>query len=89
MADQIINCVATKDDQVIIHYDVSYVVEYNAILNSFCVVVKAEELEDASDLNEVKSKANAKAKVIKDAWIADLPDYSSEEKTSLAGEVTL
>jgi hypothetical protein len=90
MADLIKQCIVTKDDAgTIIQYDVSYDVEHGSTKNSFCVTIMAEELEDKTDSDEVKIKANLKAKAIKDAWIADLSTYTLENKPSILGEVSL
>ena len=96
MADKIVSCVVTKDDaNVIVQYDVAYEVENGdaSKKNSYCVVVKAEELTDASDLSgsdaEVLSIANPKAKAIKDAWLAALADVTNADVATVVGDVTL
>ena len=89
MADEILQCVATKDGSTVIQYDVAYKVTSNGNVNQFCVVIMASELTDPNDTDEVKTKANVKAKAIKDAWTADLPDYSAEAVEGVTGSVTL
>jgi len=96
MADKIVSCVKTKDDaDVIIQYDVAYEVENGdaSKKNSFCVVVKADELTDPSDIvasdAEVLSLANPKALAIKTAWLADLADVVNEDVSGVVGDVTL
>jgi len=92
MADKIESCVVTKDDaEVVVQYDVSYSVENvdASKMNSFCVVVKADEMDDPDDTVEAKAKANVKAKVIKDAWIASLVEMTNENVESVVGDVTL
>lgn len=78
MADKI--TASTKElnsDNSINQWSFSYDVEYNSKLNNFCVVVQAEEMTDPSSESEAKTKANIKAKIIKDAWIVDLADATS------------
>jgi len=89
MADEILECAVTKDGSTVIQYDVSYRVTNNGNVNQFMVVIKAEELTDANDIAEVKTKANVKAKAIKDAWVADLPEYSNAPIEAIVGEVSL
>ena len=59
------------------HWEFSYSVESGANKNNFCIVVTAEEMTDATSESEAKTKANVKAKVIKDAWVASLADAKS------------
>ena len=89
MSDKITTCTKTLDGTTVIQYDVSYEVEYQAYKNQFCVTVLAGEMTDPSDVEELETKANVKAKALKDAWIGDLPDYTSEEVSSIVGDVTL
>lgn len=89
MADKITKCSVIKEDSTVIQYDISYEVESGQNKNQFCVTVLASEMTDPTDADEAKTKANTKAKTIKDAWIADLPDYTSAEVSSVVGDVTL
>lgn len=89
MADKITACNKILDGETITQYDVAYEVESNGNVNEFCVTVLASELTDPTDADEVKTKANAKAKTIKDAWVADLPDYSAAPVETIVGDVTL
>lgn len=89
MADRIVACAVTKDvDENPVQYDVSYEVEHNDKTNSFCVTIPAEELTDATDTAEVKTKANVKAKAIKDAWI-DSIKVETSAAISIDGDVSL
>jgi hypothetical protein len=90
MADKILTCVVEKDAlNNVIQYTVSYDVEYETAKNNFCVGVKAEEMTDSSSQEEAITKANVKAKIIKDAWIAVLPSPISEVLIFEAQDVTL
>jgi hypothetical protein len=89
MADEILECVVTKDGSTVIQYDVAYKVTSGAAVNQFCVVVRGDELTDPNDEVEVKTKANVKAKAIKDAWVADLPEYVNAPVEEIVGSVTL
>lgn len=89
MADEILECVATKEGSTVIQYDVAYKVMSGESVNQFCVTILASELTNTTDLNEVKTKANIKAKAIKDAWVADLPEYATEDNPSVVGAVSL
>jgi len=89
VADQIIQCLVEKDGSDIIQYNVSYVLEYETHQNSFCIVIHAEDMVDPTDQAEAITKANVQAKVIKDAWVADLPALTSEVTISEPQSVTL
>lgn len=89
MADKITYCKKTMDGTTVIQYDISYDVENGAAKNQFCVTVLGSEMTDPTDATEAQTKANVKAKAIKDAWVADLPDYTSEEVASVVGDITL
>jgi hypothetical protein len=88
MSDKILACNKILDGATVMQYDISYEVESGANKNQFCVTVLASEMTDSADTNEAKTKANVKAKVIKDAWVADLPEYS-QESVAINGDVTL
>lgn len=60
------------------HWEFYYDVEHNGQHNSLCVVVQPEEMVDPMDANEAKTKANVKAKISKDAWIAAMVDATSD-----------
>jgi hypothetical protein len=65
------------------HYDVNYA-------EGFVVVVRADELTDPLDINEVITKANARAAIAKAQWIASLAVPPMEEATEpIEGSVTL
>lgn len=55
-----------------VHWDISYEVEYENKKNSFCVTIPKSGMVTPTDIDEAKSKANIKAKLLKDAWIASL-----------------
>jgi hypothetical protein len=72
------------------HWEFSYDVEHETLTNQFCVVVKAEEMDEATSESEAKTKANVKAIAIKTAWIASLanaktttPDITEAEDVTL------
>ena len=89
MSDKITTCTKVLDGTDVIQYDISYAVENGANKNQFCVTVLGSEMDDPTDAAEAKTKANVKAKAIKDAWVADLPDYSAAAVESVVGDVTL
>jgi hypothetical protein len=89
MSDKITQAVAIKDGETVVQYDISYDVYHDGKANSFCVVVSAAEMTDPSDEAEAKTKANVKAKAIKDAWVAGLPGSVAESKEDMEGEVSL
>lgn len=76
MADMITSSSkCTESDAVTMcHWEFSYDVESAGKHNSFCVVVKADEMVDATDGDEAKTLANVKASAIKTSWIAALAD---------------
>jgi predicted nucleic acid-binding protein len=89
MADQITKCDVIKDSESNpIQYDVEYSVESGSDTNTFCVVVLASEMTDSTDTDEVKTKANVKAKAVKDAWVADLA-IKTQADVAITGDVTL
>ena len=89
MADKITSCTVTKDsDNNPMQYDVVYEVFSGEKMNQFCISIKAEDMDDATDTAEVTTKANVKAKEIKDAWIAALVETSNAD-VSIDGDVTL
>ena len=58
--------------------------------NSFVVVVLASEMTDPTDASEAKTKANAKATVIKDNWITALTVATTQTNdATIEGAVTL
>lgn len=89
MSDKITACKKISDGSTVVQYDVSYEVESDSSINQFSVTVLASEMTDPSDADEVEAKANIKAKAIKDAWVADLPNYTSSDVASIVGDVTL
>lgn len=89
MSDKITACSKILDGVTIVQYDVSYEVESDANKNSFCVTVLASEMTDPTDTDELETKANLKAKTIKDAWVATLPSKTSSEVSAVVGDVTL
>jgi len=89
MSDRITACTKVLEGSTVVQYDVSYEVESGANKNQFCVVVLSSELTNPADTSEVETKANVKAKAIKDAWVADLPGYVTAPVEGIAGSVTL
>lgn len=90
MSDKITEFVQLKDaDNNIVQYDVSYEVEHDTLTNTFCVVVMASEMTTPSDVTEAKTKANAKASVIKAAWVDSLPAPTATSQDAQVGDVTL
>lgn len=89
MADLITKCNKTLDGETVIQWDISYEVESGANKNHFCVVVLPSEMTTPTSADEAKTKANVKAKAIKDAWVADLPEYANTPVESVLGDVTL
>jgi hypothetical protein len=89
MSDKIIACNKVMDGTDVIQYDLSYEVESGGNKNQFCVVVLAEELTNPADTAEVETKANVKAKLIKDAWVVGLPAMVSTPVTDIVGDTTL
>jgi hypothetical protein len=89
MSDKITACNKKLDGSDVIQYDVSYEVTSGDNKNQFCIAVLASEMTDPSSETEAKEKANLKAKAIKDAWVADLPNYTSEPVSSVVGDITL
>lgn len=91
MTDQIVastKCV--NADATPSHWEFSYDVESAGKHNSFCVIVDAEEMTDATDADEAKTKANVKAAAIKADWVATLaelpvvtPDITTPETVTL------
>lgn len=65
-------------------WEFSYVVESDGKTNNFCVVVKAEEMEDETDAAEAKTLANAKASAIKTAWVASLASAPEEPVVNIS-----
>lgn len=89
MADKITSCVVTKDaSDNPIQYDVAYEVESGEKTNQYCITIKAEDMDDATDTAEVTSKANTAAKEIKDAWVADMVTVTNAD-VAIDGDVTL
>ena len=73
MADQILGSIkALRADTTICHWEFRYIVESNDQINQFCIRVTDDEMDDPTDEAEAKTKANVKAKAIKDAWVANL-----------------
>lgn len=90
MADRIVVWNTLKDaEDNILQHEASYVVESDTKENRFVVVVKASEMTDPADLTEAKTKANLKAKDIKDAWVAAMAEEILENQASQEGNVTL
>ena len=89
MSDTITACTKIVDGDTVIQWDISYEVESGQNKNCFCVVVMPSEMTTPTDANEAKTKANVKAKAIKDAWVADLPEYTAAPVESVVGNVTL
>lgn len=89
MADKIVACNKILDGTNVIQYDLSYEVENGALKNQFCVTVLGSAMTDATDEDEAVAKGNVKAKAIKDARIADLPEYSSADVPAVVGDVSL
>lgn len=89
MADIILKCdKILNEDSSVKQYDFSYEVEDNGRINNFCVRVLASEMTDPTSATEAKTKANVKAKAIKDAWL-DMPVVSASAVNSVVGNVTL
>jgi hypothetical protein len=65
-------------------WEFSYLVESAGKTNQFCVVVKADEMEDATDAAEAKTLANAKASAIKTAWVAALAEAPATPVVNIA-----
>lgn len=90
MADQITAFSQIKDvDNNVVQYDISYHVEHDTNTNEFCVVVKAEEMTDDTDLTEATNKANVKASVLKSSWVDAMPAPTAVEHAEKIGDVTL
>ena len=92
MSDKIIECIVTKDDlDAPIQYDVAYEIENGdaSKVNSFCVTILASDMSDPTDTAEVTTKANVKAKEIKDAWIDTLATVVTNSSVAIDGDVTL
>ena len=89
MADQITTCVVEKENTTIIKYIIGYIVKYEDFINQFCIDINVEEMIDPTDQNEAISKANIKAKVIKDSWIINLPSSTNEILISIPQNVVL
>lgn len=89
MSDKITSCNKILDGATITQYDVAYEVTSGDLANYFCVTILASDMTDPTDENEVKTKANAKAKEIKDAWVANLPSETAQPVVSVEGDVTL
>ena len=71
-------------------WHISYAVTSGENVNSFVVVIKAEDMDDATDSAEAKSKANIQAATIKSSWVSSLASATSQEDVSaIEGEVTL
>ena len=89
MADKITSCMVTKDSESNpIQYDVAYEVFSGEKMNQFCITIKAEDMDDTADTDEVTTKANAKAKEIKDAWVAAMITVTNDA-VAIDGDVTL
>lgn len=89
MADTITRCIKTSDENGdALQWDISYTVENNSKINDFCVTILASELTNPESGSEVKTKANVKAKAIKDKWIAEEIQTAASVDTVL-GTVTL
>ena len=69
-------------DESVKQYHVSYNVEDGADTNSFCIVIKAEDMTLATDEAEAKTLAKAEATIKKDAWVAAKAVASSITSTS-------
>ena len=90
MSDQILRCTASKDAlDAVLQYTISYSVESDSNVNTFCVDVIAKDMTDPSDLTEAVAKANVEAKKIKDAWILSLPVNTGQTLISEAQAVAL
>lgn len=68
MADKITSLVKL-DDQ----WDVSYEIEKNSLINSFCIVILKSDMIDPDSDTEVRTLANARASHIKFLWLAETP----------------
>lgn len=87
MSDIIIRCDKLKDvNGNTLQYNIVYEVENGDVRHTFVVFIRTEEMSDAEDSAEAKTKANLVASVNKTKWLATT---SSEEITELAGPVTL
>ena len=73
------NSKCLEADSSLCHWEYAYEVAHNSAKNGFCVVVKADEMTDATSETEARAKANVKAKAIKDAWVASLASMTSNE----------
>jgi hypothetical protein len=90
MADKITKCFVEKDKtNKVNQYDLSYEVEHSGKVNTFCIVIKKEEMDDPDDLNEVKSKAKVKAKKMKSDWQDSMKGETIESVLSLVGDTDL
>lgn len=90
MADQITGFIQVKDSEDnVLQYDVSYSVEHDSHSNQFCVVVRADEMTDDTSLDEATTKANAKASILKAAWVDAMPAPTAVEHAEKVGDVTL
>lgn len=89
MADTITKCnKILNDDSSVQQWELTYQVEDSGKKNEFCIVVKAADLTDPTSASEAKTKANIKAKVVKDTWL-ELNHPSAVNINSNEGSVTL
>jgi hypothetical protein len=91
MADIITNTVVISRDNVIERYLVYYTLDSGSgKFNDIEIQILSSELEDESDLDEVKEKANVKAATRKAQWVSSLVVEPVEQQINdLNGSVTL
>ncbi len=91
MADTITNATRENLDGGACHcYHIAYDVEDGGDKNSFCVVVKAEDMTDPDDEAEAKTLANAVATTMKADWVtAKATANSNVNEPTIEGAVTL
>lgn len=92
MSDKIKECIQVKNaNDECLQYDVAYeVVDPNdaSRKNSFCIVIKAEDMDVPSSAAEAVSLANIKAAEIKNTWLA-AATTTAQPENSVVGDVSL
>lgn len=91
MADKRVKCICTKNAAgAVMFHRVMYTVSSGANQTRIMVVVKASEMTNPADDNELKTKADAKAVVQKAKWVAGLAAATTQHTdATIAGDVTL
>ena len=92
MTDEIIDCIVYKkiDDDTIVRYKVVYSVEDHGNTAELTVTIDSADMTDSTDMDELKTLANAKATTAKATWITNIgSDQYETLDNSIRGNITL